>query len=77
MVVSLGAFDPHPYRILLAEEIDSMFTKREHSYFVVDFIWRQDNVAGICQQCTMDLTRSLRQTLNLQPYQLGVVAENS
>ena len=59
MVVSLRAFDPHPYRILLAEEINSMFMKREHSYFVADFIWRQDNVAGICQQCTIDFTRSL------------------
>ena len=40
----MGAFDPHLYRILLAEEINSMFTKREHSYFVADFIWSQDNV---------------------------------
>ena len=55
----MGAFDPHLYRILLAEEINFMFTKREHSYFVADFIWSQDNVAGIHQQCTMDLTRSL------------------
>ena len=55
----MDAFDPHPYRILLAEEINFMFTKREHSYFVADFIWSQDNVAGIRQQCTMDLTRSL------------------
>ena len=54
----MGAF-AHPYRILLAEEINFMFTKREQSYFVADFIWSQDNVAGICQQCTMDLTRSL------------------
>ena len=43
----MGAFDPHPSRILLAEKINSMFTKREHSYFVADFIWSQDNVAGI------------------------------
>ena len=56
----MGAFDPHPSRILLAEKINSMFTKREHSYFVADFIWSQDNVAGIRQQCTMDLKRSLR-----------------
>ena len=55
----MGAFDPHPSRILLAEKINSMFTKREHSYFVADFIWSQDNVAGIRQQYTMDLTRSL------------------
>ena len=40
----MGAFDPHFYRILLAEEINSIFTKREHSYFVADFIWSQDNV---------------------------------
>ena len=55
----MGAFYPHPSRILLAEKINSMFTKREHSYFVADFIWSQDNVAGIRQQCTMDLKRSL------------------
>ena len=48
------AFDQHPYRILLAEEINFMFTNREHSYFVADFIWSQDNVAGIRQQCTIE-----------------------
>ena len=47
-VVSEGAFDPHPYPILLAEEINCMFTKIEHSYFLADFIWSQDNAARIC-----------------------------
>ena len=35
----MGAFAPHPYPILLEEEINSMCTKRAHSYFVADFIW--------------------------------------
>ena len=30
----MGAFDPQLYRILLAEEINFMFTKIEHSHFV-------------------------------------------
>ena len=37
-VLSMDAFDPHPYRILLAEEINSMFTKKEHSSFGADSI---------------------------------------
>ena len=61
----MGAFDPHPYRILLAEEINSMFTKREHSYFVADFIWSQDNVAGIRQQCTIEVRTNENAMFNL------------
>ena len=46
----MGAFDPYPYPILLAEEMNSMFSKKKnkHSYFVADFIWSQDNYACIC-----------------------------
>ena len=60
----MGAFDPQPYRTLLAEEINSMFTKIEQSSFVADFAFD----AFLTQ---------IRQTTNLQPFQLGVVAENS
>ena len=35
-VVSENALDPNPYPILLAEEINNMFTKIKHSYFVAD-----------------------------------------
>ena len=34
--MSEDALDPHPYPILLAEEINNMFTKIKHSYFVAD-----------------------------------------
>ena len=40
----MGAFDPQPYRTLLAEEINSMFTKIEQSSFVADFIWSCDTL---------------------------------
>ena len=43
----MGVFDSHPYPILLAEEINSMFMKIENSYFVADFIWSQENAARI------------------------------
>ena len=43
----MGVFDPHSYPILLAAEINSMFTKIENSYFVADFIWSQENAARI------------------------------
>ena len=43
-----GCIRPTPLLYLLAEEIYSMFTKREHSYLVTDFIWGQDNTACIC-----------------------------
>ena len=60
----MGAFDPHPYPILLAEEINFMVTKREYSYFVADFIWSQDNSACICWyffQCAMEFDAFLSQ----------------
>ena len=43
----MGVFDSHPYPILLAEEINSMFMKIENSYFKADFIWSQENAARI------------------------------
>ena len=56
--MSMGAFDPQLYRILLAEEINFMFNENR------TFPLRSAKTtllvsAGILQQCTMDLTRSL------------------
>ena len=63
-VVSEDALDPHPYPILLAEEINYMFTKTKHSYFVADIFFGAKTTllvsAGFFfHQCAMDLTRSL------------------
>ena len=59
----MGAFDPHPYSTLLAEEINSMFTKIEQSSFVADFIWSCDTLL-VCtdfffKQYAIDMTLSL------------------
>ena len=52
----MGAFDPHPYSTLLAEEINSMFTKIEQSSFVADFIWSCDTLL-VCTGFFLNNTR--------------------
>ena len=59
----MDALDPHPYPILLAEEINNMFTKIKHSYFVADIYLdprqRCSYLLVFFHQCAMDLKRSL------------------
>ena len=53
----MSGFDLRPYPIVLAEDINSMFTKIEHS---TDFICSKDIAARSCwpfQQCAINLTR--------------------
>ena len=59
----MGAFALHSYTVVLSRKIKSKFTKIGHSYFVVDFIWSQDNAVRISlsflTMCDGFVTRSL------------------
>ena len=79
----MSAFDLHFYPNVLSGEVNSKFTKIEHSYFIADLIWRQDiparmrlystNARWICDASLTEI----RLTPYLQPYELGVITENS
>ena len=83
--MSEDALDPHPYPILLAEEINNMFTKIKHSYFVADIYLepRQRRSYLLVFFSLMRngfdafLRQKIKQSPNLQIFKLGVATENA
>ena len=84
-MVSENALDPHPYPILLAEEINYMLTKTKHSYFVADIFLEPRQrcsyllvfFSPIRNGFDAFLRQKIKQSPNLQIVKLGVATENA